>query len=55
MRTPFKLKKSPLELWPWGKRAKAHRKLKKWKKGLADKKASETSDEDLMDSYNKNR
>ena len=55
MRTPFKLTKSPLELWPWGKKSRANRKLKKWQKGHSDKKASEASDEDLMDSYNKNK
>ena len=41
MSGPFKLNKSPLELWPFGKKAKMKRKLKR---SVKDKKTSQTKD-----------
>ena len=55
MSTPFKLKSSPLELWPWSKKARMRRKLKKHSKAMSEKIASEATDEELMASHYKSQ
>ena len=49
---PFK---SPLKSWPFGKKARMKRKLKKWDESISNKKVSEATDEELMAHHEKTR